>query len=152
MQVKLRFALVSFLALCAALSFLPGWAEDSTQVTPAESFQYNSGGRRDPFLPLVRDGKLVQVTFDASQPTMGSSQPVLPVLGGILWDAGGHSIALIDDTEVQVGQTVRGYRIQEIRQDSVVLLYGGKPVTLRLSFDEPKGGQSLGTPKGGGGS
>jgi len=66
------------------------------------------------------------------------------VLYGILWDSAGNSIALINDTEVKVGDTVKGYRVTEIRQDAVVLTNGGEPVVLQIAFETPPSGTTTG--------
>ncbi|PIQ83771.1 MAG: hypothetical protein COV75_05615 [Candidatus Omnitrophica bacterium CG11_big_fil_rev_8_21_14_0_20_63_9] len=118
-----KFALLTALGLvCGAMS-----AAAEPAAEPA-TFAYDSAGRRDPFMPLVREGKLVSTmpgaTGDGSTPT----------LYGILWDAGGNSIALINDLEAKVGDTVSGYVVKEIRQDAVVLDGGGELKTLRIEF------------------
>ena len=112
---------------------------------PKESsgpFQYDSKGRRDPFSPLVRDGRLVAagaVRIEASK----------PMLYGILWDPGGKSIALINDIEAKVGDTVGGYQVREIRKDAVILDSGSEePLVLQIAFDAPSK-LSPGTTKGG---
>ena len=93
-------------------------------------FRYNAQGRRDPFMPLVRDGRLVSV-----QGMLVESSK--PVLYGILWDPSGASLALINDAEVKVGDVIGSYRVSEIRKDAVVLMNGGSPVILQISFDTP---------------
>lgn len=116
------------------------WAEQQDQKRT-----YDSKGKRDPFVALVRDGRLVGSTTEAS-PRMGST----PLLAGILWDPGGHSIALINDTEVTVGDTIGGYQVAEIRQDAVVLVRGEESVVLQITFEEtgkPKQPQDI--PRGG---
>ncbi|MBI2495178.1 MAG: hypothetical protein HYY59_05810 [Candidatus Omnitrophica bacterium] len=107
-------------------------------------FQYDAKGHRDPFAPLVRDGRLVGArgsSIDASQ----------AVLHGILWDPGGHSIAMVDDAEVKVGDMVGDYEVVEIRQDAVVLKGGAESLVLRIDFERPSEGRSSRTTKGGDG-
>ncbi len=89
--------------------------------------------KRDPFIPLVRDGRLLSV---ASKTPRVSDVPLS--LSGILWDTGGQSIALINETELRVGDTIHEYRITEIREDAVVLIRDGQSVVLQISFDEPR--------------
>ena len=109
----------------------------------AERFRYNAKGRRDPFAPLVRDGRIVAIS------TGGHTESSLPVLYGVLWDPGGNSIALINDGEARVGDMVGEYRVVEIRKDAVVLANGGEPVVIAIAFETPpKSAPS--TPKGGG--
>lgn len=88
---------------------------------------YEAQGKRDPFVPLVRDGRLIA-------PKGGGEFSTLTLVG-ILWDAGGQSIALINDTAVKAGDVLGDYQVQEIRQDGVVLMRDGKPVVLQLSFE-----------------
>ena len=95
-----------------------------------EGFLYDGKGRRDPFVGLVRDGRLV------GAPRTRKLEPLKPVLYGILWDSDGKSIALINDVEVNVGDKVGGYRVEEIRPDAVVLAReGGRQIVLELAFD-----------------
>ena len=137
-------SLALFLVAASAMSrAVPTWAiEPSTK--DQESFRYNAHGRRDPFVLLVRDGRLV----GGVQNMRGGDGSTL-VLHGIVWDAGGHSIALIDDTEARVGDTIGEYRVQEIRQDAVVLTNGGEPVVLRIAFEAPPSEPPSGTTTGG---
>jgi len=100
-----------------------------------EGWRYDAKGHCDPFFPLVQDGKAIPCATNQSGPDVtGPLQ-----LGGILWDPGGHSIALINGTEVKLGETVEGYQVSEIRQDAVVLTRDGQqPVVLQISYDEPE--------------
>lgn len=93
-----------------------------------QPFQYNPAGRRDPFVSLLLNDRLVG----------SSSMPrdtTKPTLYGILWDPGGQSIALIDDLEAKVGDTVRGYKVKTITRDEVVLEAEGQTVVLQIAFD-----------------
>ena len=113
-----------------------------------ELFRYDAGGYRDPFIPLIQDGRFARTNpvaqVDASK----------PVLYGILWDPSGQSVALINDAEVTVGDAVSGYQVQEIREDAVVLSDdGGHPLVLQVSFETAPPGHAPdgATRKGGGG-
>jgi hypothetical protein len=90
-------------------------------------FRYNAHGRRDPFVALVRDGKLVSAATTRS----GGSGPVLR---GVLWDPGGNSIAMINEGEYRVGDMVGDYRVLEIREEAVVLATGGEPIVIQIEF------------------
>ena len=106
-------------------------------------FRYNSKGRRDPFVPLVRDGQIISAA--QSTPVEASK----PVLHGILWDPGGQSIALINDAEVKVGNTIGDYQVTEIRHDAVVLSSGGETTVLQISFEAAPSSTPSGTTMGG---
>ena len=118
------------------------WAAQEASENPS-AFSYDPKGHRDPFVPLVRDGRLVGV---AAGTTIQGDKPVLY---GILWDPGGHSIALVNDGEVKVGDSISGYLVKEIRQDAVVLTSGGVPVVLEIAFDAPPSKLAPGATTGG---
>ncbi len=124
------------------------WAAEAKPKAP-EPFHYDAGGRRDPFVPLIRDGRLVN-PMDSK-----SLEPSKPVLYGVLWDSEGRSIALINDTEssssarpVKVGDMIGDKRVLEIRQSSVVLGNGGEPMVLEMSFGPPSSDLSSGASTG----
>jgi hypothetical protein len=95
-------------------------------------FRYEAKGRRDPFEPLVQDGRLVRPM--TSGPGIEGDAPLLK---GILWDSDGESIALLSDGEYHVGDVVSGYQVVEIRRDAVVLASGGRRTVLQISFESP---------------
>lgn len=132
-----RSALVGWLwaiVIGAMVAWLPArmiaWAASEGSKQPS-SFQYDSKGRRDPFIPLVRDGHLV-----ATGPGMHVDTSK-PVLYGIVWDPAGQSMALINDGEAKVGDIVNSYRVVEIRRDTVVLDNGAERLELEIAFEAP---------------
>ena len=143
---RVKVALPSWCAAGTVLlivSVVLAWAT-SEPSEKRENFSYDPAGHRDPFVPLVRDGRLVGVAPPGSR--MEGSKPVLY---GILWDPGGHSIALINDAEAKVGDSVGGFQVKEIRQDAVVLTNGGVPVVLEITFEAPPSKLSPGATTGG---
>mgnify|MGYP001575995880 CR=1 FL=1 len=139
-----RLAALALAAGLSAAAAPAGWTAEEPGAEPsAEPFRYDSGGRRDPFVPLVREGRLVGtaqgVRVDSATPT----------LYGILWDPQGDSIALLNEAEVKVGETVAGFRVKAIQRDAVVLDGGGEPVVLRITYEPAPGKPSPGTPMGG---
>ena len=121
-----RAAAVTSVAVLLASALAPRTTGAEPPKGQSESFRYDPQGKRDPFVPLVRDGRLLSGTGS------GAVSTGEPTLHGILWDPNGHSLALIDDTEVKVGDTVAGYQVTEIRQDGVVLKNGEKSVVLTV--------------------
>ena len=77
---------------------------------PAGKKVYEAQGKRDPFTPLVKDGKIVG----------GKSDAAVPELMGILWDPD-NPIAMLGDKELTVGDTIDDYKIVEIHETSVIL-------------------------------
>ena len=110
------------------------WAEDP-HPTAAPAGGYDAKGKRDPFVPLVRDGRMIAVTGEEPA-SSGPADVSLPLLGGILWDPAGRSIALLNDKEAMVGDLIGSYRLAEIYQDHIVLEQEGRRVTLRITFDQ----------------
>jgi len=110
-----------------------GWAMLAIPAGASEEAaesRYDAKSRRDPFVPLVKDGRLIGIV---KGPTIDTSKPMLY---GIMWDPGGNSIALINDGEFRVGEEIGIYRIEEIRRDEVVLVRegGGTPLVLQIAF------------------
>ena len=104
-------------------SCLVWWFFAGAGVAAGDQFSYDPQNQRDPFIPLVRQGKI-----ESRQPVQAT-----PVLTGILWDPDGNSIALINDSEVGVGDVVAGYQVVEIESAAVVLDRDGKHVVLEIS-------------------
>ena len=96
---------------------------------PVMPFHYERKGRRDPFSPLVVNGRLVK-------PVEGTqTQKGVLNLQGLFWDPTGHSMALINNTEVKVGDHIEGYRVMDIRPEAVIVSDGEKPLVLQIIFD-----------------
>ena len=122
------------LVLVCALSQLAATGPTVHSNEEGGQVGYDPKGHRDPFVALVRDGRVVGV------PTARATETLRPVLYGILWDpAGRSSLALLNDKEAKVGEQVGAYRVEEIRQDAVVLTReDGEPVVLQVSFETPE--------------
>ena len=128
---RLRWGSMGGVALSLwGLALMNVWTNEQTNASLP--FQYEAKGRRDPFEPLVKDGRLVRPM--SSGPDVQGDKPLLR---GILWDAAGESIALLDDGEYKVGDVVSGYQVVEIRRDAVVLASGGRRTVLQISFESP---------------
>lgn len=125
-KVKVLSVLCFFLILGSFMTLNSAIGEEAALPT------YDSKGYRDPFVPLIKDGR-----------TIGKSEPVavqiktrlVPVLYGILWDPSGDSVALVNDGEYQLGDTVGDYQVSEIRKDAVILRSGSEEVVLTINFE-----------------
>lgn len=105
------------------------------------AYVYESQGRRDPFVPLVRNGRILGRVTAAEALSL-----LKPVLYGILWAPDGKSIAIINDQEVNVGDTVGSFQVERILPESVILTReGGESVVLGLTF-EAEGSEDTSAP------
>jgi len=57
--------------------------------------------------------------------------PEIPVLTGILWDPTGQALAVLDQMEMTVGDTIRGYHVTAIQPSAVVLSCKGRSLILQ---------------------
>ena len=80
-------------------------------------------GKCDPFVPLVREGKVVSCA-----PARASLE-----LTGIVWEPDGTSLALINGTEARIGDVVEGYEVIEIHREFVPVVDNGERLVLMLS-------------------
>lgn len=115
-------------------SCLVWWFLGGVGAAAGDQFSYDAQGKCDPFVPLVRNGQLVSCRPQPFRPAL--------MLQGIVWDPAGESIALIDDREVKVGDNVDDYQVAEIRHDAVVLVHEGAPLTLTISLEGRKNGET----------
>jgi hypothetical protein len=117
------------------------------EAAAGKAFRYDAKGRRDPFVSLVRDGRYV-AGFGSNDRGLSGDL----TLRGILWDPAGTSIAMIDDVEVKVGDTIGSYQVADIQQNVVVLITsGGERMVLELAFDASSSGLPPRAATGGGG-
>ncbi len=143
MRSKASRISVVLMAMMAIVSLVPLHAL-AAEPDAEKIGGYEPRGRRDPFVPLIRDGRKVDVTG-----TSGPRDTSKPTLYGILWDPGGQSIALINSGEAKVGDTIDGYKVTAIRKDAVVLMNGEESVVLQIVFESPSKELSPGTTTGG---
>ena len=113
-------------------SCLVWWSLGGVGAAAGDPFSYDAQGKCDPFVPLVRNGQLVPCRPQPSRPTL--------TLQGIVWDPSGESIALIDDREVKVGDSIDDYQVAEIRHDAVVLVQEGTVLALTISLEDRANG------------
>ena len=118
MKKIIIIGLLLFLQL-AACNLQPT-AYPSAFASGQEQFIYDSHGRRDPFAPLMdKDGRRI-----ATYSKAGSVSDL--VIEGIIYDAYGDSVVIINDMILKEGESVSGATVKEIKKHSVVLSFKGK--------------------------
>ena len=130
----------ALLVLTVCCLLVAAASSSTTAGQDGGGFIYDAKGKRDPFIALVREGHLVG---PGSGGLVGADFSTL-TLTGILWDPTGHSLALINETEVRVGDRLGEYQVQEIRPDAVVMVRDGKPIVLQLVADEGEADRQAG--------
>ena len=91
----------------------------------ASKVAYDSGNRRDPFVPLTGEANaLVTATSSSIK------------LEGIIYDPGERSMAILNGKSYQVGEGVGGATILKILKDHVVISVGGEEKTLWIREEE----------------
>ena len=90
----------------------------------ASEVSYDSGKRRDPFVPLTGE----DVSMSASSSGVK--------LEGIIYDPKEQSMAILNGKTYQVGEAVGDATVLKILKDHVVISVGGEEKTLRIREDE----------------
>ena len=118
MSVFKRITLIFILLITAFVQF--------SFLYNAEAFQYESKGKRDPFVPLV----------GAEKPTAARLADVTSIedmkLEGIATGAKGEAVAIINGELVKTGEKVGDITITSVTKSSVTLNIGGKVHELKL--------------------
>lgn len=84
-----------------------------------EAYVYDSGGRRDPFMPLITsDGRLLQI---GTKTRSGDVK-----LEGIIFDKGGSSLAIINGSVVAEGESADEIKITKILDNKIIFEKDGK--------------------------
>ena len=95
------------------------WAAESKQ------FVYNENGKRDPFWPLVSaSGTITTYESDMTAADM--------VLEGVVVDAHGDNLAIVNGKIVKKGEQVASYQVDSISNDHVDLSNSQEHLTIRL--------------------
>lgn len=81
-----------------------------------EEFVYDSKGRRDPFAPLITQSARVSTGLENVQTVEDI------ILEGIVWDAHGDSIAILNGVIVSEGQQVGNVKILDINEREITFL------------------------------
>ncbi|MCM8761381.1 MAG: hypothetical protein NC938_01915 [Candidatus Omnitrophica bacterium] len=95
-----------------------------------ENFQYESHGKRDPFVPLV----------GVDRPAAGRLEEITSVadirLEGIATGAGKSMVAILNGEVVKEGDKFGDIEIKKITGRKVSILFGGKPYEMSLTEEE----------------
>jgi hypothetical protein len=118
-QKKLKSKAVGPFVLAVILLSLASEAFAATEVL------YDPGKRRDPFVPL--DGEENTLTTAASSGVK---------LEGIIYDPGGHSMAILNGKSYQKGEAVGNATVVKILKDHVVISVEGEEKTLWIREEE----------------
>ncbi len=88
-------------------------------------FVYDAHGKRDPFAPLVSAGG----TLISYESDLGPSDMALQ---GIMADANGNNLAIINGKVVKAADRVGAYEVESIDKDQVQLRKDQEQFSLRL--------------------
>lgn len=117
MKMRILTILAAFAALASAAA--------------AQTFQYDSKGRRDPFTPPVESGKPITDAEITGKLTELKGIEVQ----GIIWDEK-NPMAMIEDEIITEGQNFRGAKVVDIQEHAVVMEFKGEMVTIRVKEEE----------------
>ncbi|HSA30431.1 MAG TPA: hypothetical protein P5160_01390 [Candidatus Omnitrophota bacterium] len=104
-------------------------AQTQPAVGQDEDFVYESGGKRDPFWPLVNKGGGV-ISYDKDLLSSEMS------LQGIMVGNDGKNAAIINGIIVKEGDTIGLYVVEQVSTGSVTLRREQEVVTLTLNKEE----------------
>ena len=90
----------------------------------AEEIVYDSGRRRDPFVPLKGE--------DVSSSASSSGVK----LEGIIYDPGDRSMAILNGKTYQTGESAGDAKVVKIQKDHVVISIGGEEKVLWIRAEE----------------
>jgi type II secretory pathway component PulC len=121
MKNKLKIILICGLIML----ILMGWYSYAAEKT----FQYDSKGRRDPFIPLV--GKGVKLLIPQGVKSIEGI-----ILEGIIFDSQGDSLAIINGEIIKENEVISGFILKKIEKNSIILTRNGKNYTVNLIVEE----------------
>ena len=115
-----RFAVCGlWLAVCGLL-LVP------VSLFAEEEFVYNSRGQRDPLIPLITEKTRVGVGL------MGIESIDDVALEGIVWDADGGSLAILNGIILKENEEVGNVRITKIESNKIKLIINDEEYTIQL--------------------
>ena len=93
------------------------------------SFVYDDHGRRDPFGPLVTSTG-VMFSYDSDY------SPSELVLEGIISDAQGSNLAIINGRVIKLNEQIGKYKVTKINKDSITLTTDKQKFEVKLKKEE----------------
>ncbi|MDP1853583.1 MAG: hypothetical protein Q8L26_05225 [Candidatus Omnitrophota bacterium] len=90
-----------------------------------EQFVYNAKRKRDPMMPLVTPQGLIR-----DIKSLGAQEDL--VLEGIIYDAQGKSLAIINGQIIKAGDSLGKIKILDIREDKVIILKDDNVSEIKL--------------------
>ena len=99
----------------------------ATGLFAVSEVTYDSGNRRDPFVPLTEEDSI-----SAAASSSGIK------LEGIIYDPGERSMAILNGKAYQTGEAVGNAKVVKILKDRVVISVDGEEKTLWIRVEEKK--------------
>ncbi|MDE1919892.1 MAG: hypothetical protein KGJ09_00565 [Candidatus Omnitrophica bacterium] len=97
----------------------------ANSVYAQQNFVYDDHGKRDPFVPLVSSAGMV-VTYDEDLSVNDL------VLEGIVTDASGNNMAIVNGRVVRIGDQLGPYTVMAISFDQVEFSKGPRRFVLKI--------------------
>ena len=91
----------------------------------SKPFVYNENGKKDPFGPLVSPSGAL-ITYDSEV------TPSDMVLEGVVIDAQGNNIAILNGKIVKTGDKIVSYTVGKISANQVELINGQEHLTVKI--------------------
>ncbi|MBU2541042.1 MAG: hypothetical protein KJ593_03975 [Candidatus Omnitrophica bacterium] len=119
---NLKFSLAVFLSAFFLLAPIV-FADDTAREV---EFTYTIHNERDPFLPFVTpDGYIVNLQAQTEIADIN--------LEGIIFDAQGRSLAVINGDVIAENEFVGEFQLKEIKKDKIILQNGQKTYIIELT-------------------
>lgn len=94
-----------------------------------EKFEYDSQGKRNPFIPLITsDGRLLKLDTEKKTEILA--------VQGIIYDGTGVSYAIVNNNVVKIGDMVESSQVLKIEEDKVSFIKDGKVTEIELKRGE----------------
>lgn len=116
--------IISINVICCLLFFLYALAVCAQE----EAYVYKHVGKKDPFVPLISSAGYL-LNFEPEDQTSF-------LLEGILYDADGGSIAIINGELVKVGEGVGSAVLTRIEPNKITLIQDNEKVEIELRREE----------------